>query len=680
MAEFPVNPCSGPDQVLPATSLKTWTIDTPVLLQMSTSGYASAVPLSMYSMMKAVAEDKPLRKAMALQQHGTWKSWNYRDYFEESCTVAKAFIALGLERSHGVCLMGNNHPHWLIANFGSIFAGGVSTGVYTSNSPITCRHMAKDCRAQVLVLENQHYIDKFLPLKQFLPHVKVIVQYSGTPTMPGVLSWQELLAIGSKQSDDAFNNRLKLQAVNQCCSLIYTSGTTGLPKGVMTSQDAITWCVTQIVAVTNPQRESKDIVSYLPLSHIAGLMSDCYAAVAMASTVFFTENDILKGGSLIDALRQIEPTGLLSVPRVWEKLYDKLQEYERSLTPTKKKMGDWCKQQILNYYDALSEGRELSSFEQVRLSMARKAVANVKTSLGLSKAVNLVSGGAPLSPDIQKYFMSMDMPVRDSYALSETAAIGFSNVFLPGNFRSGSLGKVVRLTSMEIKRYSADFGEYTDKEGEICFKGRSIFMGYLNQEDVTNEVILDDGWMRTGDLGYLDKDGYLFLSGRVKEIIITAGGENVPPVFIESAIKKLLPFLSNTMLVGDRRKYLSILLTVKCGVEDKTGMPNEALGPSVVAWCAERGVTLNTVSEFRREIERDGDGPLAMGVQDAIDRYNSEHAISNAQKVQRWTFLPHDFSLATGELNNFLKLKRKVTARMYADVIDDLYGDVKSKL
>ncbi|XP_018019281.1 long-chain-fatty-acid--CoA ligase ACSBG2 [Hyalella azteca] len=625
----------GPDQILPASSHKGWEANSAVTLQMKASGPTSAKPISVYSFLHKIADQYPTQKALAVKRDGDWKYWTYEEYFRDSCTIARAFIKLGLEQHGGVCIMGFNAPEWLLANFGGIFAGGITAGVYTTNSPEACLHLAKDCRAQIIVVENDKYLEKFLAIKQQLPELKALIQWSGTPTAPGALSWQELLQLGYDEPEEPLQERLKRMAVNQCCTLIYTSGTTGPPKGVMCSHDNLTWTGQQYGLFTFDLKICEErFVSYLPLSHLAAQMTEIYMAVSIAATIYFALPDALKG-SLGVTMKEVQPTGFLGVPRVWEKIHEKMVEAGRSSGGLTLLAAGWAKYHGLNYYKALQAGRSLSWYEWLQYNLARTLVLNrVKEALGLYHAHNFVSGSAPIGLDVLEFFQSLDMPIMEGYGLSESLSIGTMGLLKTGYFKPGTVGKVLsELTSMKL-RPSDMANKKQEGEGEICFKGRNVFMGYLNLPDKTHETIDDDGWLASGDLGWLDADGFLHISGRVKELVITAGGENIPPVIIEECIKKELPILSNAMVIGDRRKFLSILLTVKCHMDETTGAPLETLASPVRSWCSERGLQIATVAQFKKASE-DRRGLVAQAIQAAIDKYNRDHAISNAQKVQR---------------------------------------------
>ncbi|XP_045612661.1 long-chain-fatty-acid--CoA ligase ACSBG2 [Procambarus clarkii] len=670
---------NGPDQILPATSFKTSVIDEAVQLYINENEPMAAQPISIHTMLQKRSELYPKHPALAVKRNNAWRYWTYRDYFDQSRIVAKAFIRLGLERFSGVCIMGFNSPEWLIANFGAIFAGGVTAGVYTTNSPEACRQLADNCQAQIIVVDNADCLNKFLAVKRFLPHIKVMIQWLGVPSAPGVLSWAELMAVGLAENDICLNERLSLSAVNQCCTLIYTSGTTGPPKGVMFSQDHLTWGGLQYhVNQAELQSAHEVIVSYLPMSHLAAQMLDIYLACTIAATVYFAQPDALKG-SLLQTLIEAQPSCVFAVPRVWEKIYEKMKEKGAEVGALKKKLASWAKYHGLNYYNAIRDGRSLTMYESMANTLAKALIINkVKEALGMGRAQFLCSGAAPISKEVLEYFMSLDLPVMEGYGLSESLSLCSMSYLQSGMFRVGSVGKVLPQTTVRLEYYEG----LKPAEGEICMKGRNIFMGYLEMSEETNKTIDDDGWLHSGDIGSFDEDGFLYITGRIKELVITAGGENIPPVPIEESVKKALPFISNAVLIGDHRKYLSMLLTLKAEIDDETGEPLPILTQPCQAMMKEVGLYIETTGDALAEIKTNPKGTLATIINKGIEKYNTEDSVSNAQKVQRWTLLPLDFSQSTGELNNTLKIKRHFVMEKYKDVIDSMYNSqyISSKL
>ncbi|XP_018019272.1 long-chain-fatty-acid--CoA ligase ACSBG2 [Hyalella azteca] len=475
------------------------------------------------------------------------------------------------------------------------------------------------------------------------------------------MSWAEFMHLGASTPDDELQQRLSLQAVNQCCTLIYTSGTTGPPKGVMCSQDNITWSARAIADFFSLKHDDS-IVSYLPLNHIAAQMVDLY--VAMPSRKL----DVLV--AVITVL--VQPTEFLTVPRLLEKIHEQLTAASAESSPAKRAVAAWAKREGSNYYRALREGRRLTQKEQLRYRLAKMLVfSKVKKALGLTNCRNLTSGSAPLSPELVEFFFSLDLPQSNVWALSESCGIGTINHLHEDRYRTGSVGKAVPGAKISIQKSDVSSRQ---GEGEICMKGRNVFMGYFNNKEKTDETIQDDGWMRTGDLGHLDEDGFLYVSGRAKEIIITAGGENIAPLPIEAAVKKLIPAVANAVVVGDGKKYLSMLLTFCCSVDPDTMVPHDSLSAPALDWLRGLGSAVTTVTQLRDEVQQQPNGIIATAIQAAIDVYNSEHATSRIHQLKRWSVLPHDFSLATGELNNTLKLKRSYVTEKYSELIEEIYS------
>ena len=429
---------------------------------------------------------------------------------------------------------------------------GFAAGLYTTNTPEACEHCAVNCEAQIFVVEDHKQLEKIIKIKQNLPHLKAIIQYSGKPTVDGVISWDEFMSKGRSQPDSILEDRLKRIAINQCCTLIYTSGTTGAPKGVMLTHDNLTWVAQAMCQANNLIPGKECVVSYLPLSHVAAQVADVYLPMAGLGTVYFAQPDALKG-SLGATLKEVRPTRFLGVPRVWEKIFEKMQDVGRKTTGIKKSIATWAKSVGLEANTRRSKGDFTKPFG---FSVANAIVfKKVKAVLGLDRCVMHLSGAAPIAPEVVRYFHSLDICLTEVYGMSEST--GPHTLATADSFRFASVGKTSSGCYTKLDKPDPD------GNGEVCMGGRNICMGYLRMEDKTHEAIDDEGWLHSGDIGKVDKDGFLFITGRLKELIITAGGENIPPVLIEDVLKEELPCISNAMLIGDKRKFLSILLTLK---------------------------------------------------------------------------------------------------------------------
>ena len=368
-------------------------------------------------------------------------------------------------------------------------------------------------------------------------------------------------------------------------------------------------------------------------------------------TTIFADKMALRG-SLLDTLREARPTIFFGVPRVWEKIMEGMLAKGKDVKGLKKKISVACKKAGLDFH--------LHNKQSLMYTMGQKVVyKKVREALGFDRCVAFFGGAAPLSMECLKYFCSLDIIVLELYGMSETTGPHTINFF--NNWKIGTVGPLLS----GCKNRLADPDE--KGEGEVCMWGRHVMMGYLNRPDKTSEDVDEEGWMHSGDLGSMDSSGFLSITGRKKELIITAGGENVAPVPIEDHIKAQLPCISNAILIGDKQKFLSVFLTFKVVMDNDS--PTNQLSPTAIDWCKDLGRdNITTVDD----ILSGPDKKIMAAIQMGIDKAN-KHAVSNAARVQRWTILPTDVSIPGGELGPTLKLKRFYFCKKYNDAIERLY-------
>ncbi|XP_044086762.1 long-chain-fatty-acid--CoA ligase ACSBG1 isoform X3 [Neovison vison] len=580
--------------------------------------------------------------AMGFKRQGTWEHISYTQYYQLARKAAKGFLKLGLQQAHSVAILGFNSPEWFFSAVGAVFAGGIVTGIYTTSSPEACQYIAHDSRANIIVVDTQKQLEKILKTWKQLPHLRAAVMYRDAPPkkMANVYTMDELLQLGDGLPEETLDAVIAAQRPNQCCVLVYTSGTTGSPKGVMLSQDNITWTArygSQAGDIRPAEVQQEVVVSYLPLSHIAAQIYDLWTGLQWGAKVCFAEPDALKG-SLVDTLREVEPTSHMGVPRVWEKFMERIQEAAAQSGFIRRKMLLWAMSVALEQ-NLTCPGSDLKPFS-ARLA-DYLVLGRVRQALGFAKCQKSFYGAAPMTAETQHFFLGLNIRLYAGYGLSETSGPHFMSS--PNNYRLYSSGKVVPGCLAKL------VNEDAEGVGEICLWGRTIFMGYLNMEDKTREAVDDEGWLHTGDTGRLDADGFLYITGRLKELIITAGGENVPPVPIEEAVKTELPIISNAMLIGDQRKFLSMLLTLK-----------------------RVGSKATTVSE----IVDTKDEAVYRAIEQGIQRVNSK-AAARPYCIQKWAILQRDFSISGGELGPTMKLKRLMVLDKYKDIIDSFYQEQK---
>ncbi|KAL9986588.1 hypothetical protein ACROYT_G000756 [Oculina patagonica] len=650
--------------VKPAPAESSWTIqpDGAVKLLLGSTESTSRSPRTIVQLLQRAVRTAPNRTALGVKRNNEWVKWTYTEYYEAVRSAAKSFIKLGLERFHGVGIIGFNSPEWLISDLGAIFAGGLAVGIYTTNSPEACHYVAENCEANIIVVENNHQLHKVLKVWDRLPHLKAVVQYIGEleeGTPPNVYNWNQFMEVGKEVSDDVLQERIDELTPNKCSTLIYTSGTTGNPKGVMLSHDNVVWTAeTASQHVKAGEKFVEQVISYLPLSHIAAQELDIFMPIHLVASVWFAQADALKG-SLVQTLREVRPTLFFGVPRVYEKIMEKLKELGQSVTGMKRKMATWAKGVALKGNMNLEKGQSVPFGWTLANGLVLK---KIRAALGLDRCRMAVVGAAPVTMETLRYFQSINIPLYELFGMSECS--GPLTVSIPGHIVSGSCG--IAMDGMEMKIINPD----EDGNGELCIKGRHVFMGYLKNEEKTKEALDDEDWLHSGDIGKIDENGMLYITGRIKELIITAGGENIAPVPIEDAIKEEVPIISNAMVLGDKRKFLSCFLTLKVVVDPETGEPSDKLTDVAIEFCKSVGSEATTVTE----ILSTKDEKIMKAIQDGVDRANNK-SVSRAQKVQKWSILEKDFSIPGGELGPTLKLRRPIVSKMFKDKIDAFYEE-----
>lgn len=582
--------------------------------------------------MKGTVDKYGNKVALNTKINGEWTEMTWNEYYGQVRTTARAFIGLGLEVGKAVSILGNNCPQWFISDLAGIFAGGVPGGIYTTNSPEQCQYIAEHSEANIAVVEDSEQLAKFKEIRGNLPDLRAIILMNGSDPDENVYSWEDLKKLAEKVSEEELNKRIKAQKPDDTCTLIYTSGTTGNPKGVMISHDNITWVAKQILGMVDAGPEER-IISYLPLSHIAEQIVSLHGPYLLGCGVWFAESLDKLG----DNLTEVHPTFFVGVPRVWEKIQAKMMTAGVQNSPLKKKIAAWARKKGLEGGYAHQKGQSMPFLH----GLANKLVfSKVREKLGLDQCRFFVSTAAPISMDTLEFFLSLGIPITEVYGMSECTGPG--TVSLPESFKyeTGWAGPPVVGSEMKIA-----------EDGEVLMRGRHVLKGYFKNEAATKETIDADGWLHSGDVGIIDDRGFLKITDRKKELIITAGGENIPPQVIEGKIKAI-PVLSQVVVIGDKRKYMTALFT---------------LDPEKVAQVAadEAG------SPAKDSAEASKCKKFNAYIQGKVDEINK--TLARVQTIKKFVILPEELSIEGEELTPTMKLKRRIVNEKYAKEIESMY-------
>ena len=575
------------------------------------------------------------RPALRVKRDGEWKTVTWSTYGRDVRRAARALIELGVQPGQGVSLIGQNNPEWLVADVGAIFAGAMPAGIYTTNSAEQARYITDHCEAKVSFADTPQQVAKFVAEKDRLPRLEAVVQMTGKPAADAgrgklrVLGWAEFLALGDAVPDAALDARLRAQKPDDVCTLIYTSGTTGEPKAVMITHTNIVWTAGSLLPTLKLGPDDVSL-SYLPLSHVAEQILTIHGPMAMGSVVYFAESI----ENLGENLAEVRPTVFMGVPRVWEKIQAKMQAAGQNAPPMRKKLVAWARKTGL----AGGFAEQRSAKKPLLFPVAKKIVFDkVRQRLGLDRARICVTSAAPISRDTLEFFLALGIPLLEVYGMSECT--GPATYSPPERYRTGKCG--VGLPGAELK---------VAEDGEICMRGKHVFKGYLKDAEATKNALDSEGWLHSGDIGTIDAEGFLQITDRKKDLLITAGGENIAPQVLEGHLKGI-PVVAQAVVIGDRRKYLAALVTLD---------PERLGAEAALAGSPARNVDdAAKCSLFNKHLEKQ------------IDTINEK--LARVQTIKRFTIIPQEFTIDGGELTPTMKVKRKVVNEKYKLEIESLY-------
>ena len=573
---------------------------------------------------------------------GPWQTITWEQTRQRALELAAGLIELGLQPGERVALMLPNRVEHVLADLGAVHAGGVPVTFYATLAADQIGYVAADCEATIAVLDGASELARWKAVLSSLPRLKKIIVRDAAACQPGdqYLSWADFAALGRERhaaAPEAVADRIAAISPDDPVTLLYTSGTTGNPKGVVVTHRSVLYEVTT-ADFTGYVMDRMRGVSYLPLAHIAERVIGIYLPVHLAGHAYFC-HDAATG--LLATLGAAQPTYFFGVPRVWEKIQAGIQALMSvEQDPAKRAAVEAAMDTGRRYVRSCEFGHTTPDDLAEEFRRADESVLQpIRSLLGLGQAEVVSSGAAPLPPDVGEFFAGLGMKILDVYGMTETTGAFTTN--RPGEFRLGTVGRAV--PGMEVK---------IAEDGEILARGPLNTPGYLNLPERTADLIDDDGWLHTGDIGSMDADGFLSVVDRKKELIITSGGENISPAAIENLLVAH-PLIGQALSYGDRRRYVVALLTLD--------------GDVAPAWARARGIEAYSLAELAEQ------PAVLAAVGEAVAAANER--LARVQQVKRWRLLPVEWTAESEELTPTLKLKRRVVHAKYADVIDALYED-----
>ena len=582
-----------------------------------------------------IAEGGDSVRYMVPGDHG-YTPVTYRQVGDASREIGLGLMALGLSRGDRVAILSTTRLEWCLADIGSTLGGFVTVPIYPSNLPDQVEYILAHSRARAVFVEDEPQYNKVAGVRSRLPHLSsVVMMTGGAEGKEGATTLSALRERGKEHGSGnpgALEARAEEILPTDDLTIIYTSGTTGPPKGVVTRHSNYAFNVTSALEAVHVPRGSM-FLQFLPLAHSLGRLEHFLAFDAMAVSSF--ARSLL---TVAEDLAAVRPEIMVSVPRLYEKFYARVQAKVEEDGGLKKAIFEWALGVGREASRCRQQGREPKGFLALKNGIADRLVfQKIRARMG-GRLRFFISGGAPLSREIAEFLHAIGVLILEGYGLTETSTVTTVNRL--ERYKFGTVGKALPGTEIRI---AAD--------GEILVRGPHIFREYFNDPAATREAIGPDGWFHTGDIGVLDEEGFLRITDRKKDIIVTSGGKNIAPQNLENLLKNDR-YVSQAFVFGDRKKYLTALLTLA---------PEE-----IVAWAARKGIADRSVEALAKHPE------VLQLMRERVDEVN--RGLASFEQVKKFAVLETDFSQETGELTPTLKVRRKVVVEKYGRILDDLYG------
>lgn len=592
---------------------------------------------TLVEMFQRVVKTHGAKTSLMEKKEGVYQGFSYQEFGARVKHFALGLAALGVKHGDRVALISENRSEWAIADFGILSIGATNVPIYPTITPKQIEYILKDSESKMIITSKPDLTDKIVEIFDNLPALKQII-YMDEPSerKKYMLSYQAIYEKGrafEKDHPDYYEKAVKKVKPDDLCGIIYTSGTTGAPKGVMLTHDNLLSNVKGGLAVLKVD-ETDTLLSFLPLCHSFERMAGHFLAVSTGATIAYAESV----ETVADNLGEVKPTLMTTVPRLLEKVHGRVIANAEAGSPIKKKIFWWAMKTGEKFVEAKFKNK-ISGLLNFKYNLATKLVFSKLHARVGGRLRFFVSGGAPLSKEIAEFFYKAGILVLEGYGLTETSPVICVN--REEKFKFGSVGPTIPRVEVKI----AD-------DGEILTRGPHVMKGYYKNPAATAETIDSDSWLHTGDIGFLDDDGFLTITDRKKNIIVTSGGKNVTPATIENLLITS-PYIEQIMVLGDKRNYLTALIVPAY----------EALKK----YATEHGISFTNNEELVSHAE------IYQLVDKEVQNLTSE--LARFEQIKKFTLMPKEFTIEAGELTPTLKIKRKVVSDKYADLIEKMYRE-----
>jgi len=574
---------------------------------------------------------------------GLWRAYSWNDVAKRVREIGAGLVALGFAPGEVASVLANTCREWVWADLAVQTMGGVCNGIYPTDAASQVHYLCSDSRTAYLFVEDDEQLDKALEVRDQLPALRKIIVFDmeGLSKLHDdqVISLDQLCTLGRaelQRQPRLVDERLACRYPDDTAVLVYTSGTTGRPKGAMiTHANICSVLAGSGSALFEGLPMGGERVAFLPLCHIAERMIGEYISILRRSVINFVENP----ETVFENLREVQPAVFFAVPRVWEKVYSTVQITVREAGKLQQLAYAWALGEGMAIAQAREGGGQPGALLRLRYGLARTLVLNnVRRMVGLNRVQLALTGAAPISPELIRWYLALGIPLREGWGMTETSGGGTVTPFDAG--KPGSIGMPGPGVEMMISA-----------QGEILLRGANVIKGYLNQPEKTAETIDAAGWLHTGDVGRVDDDGYFYITDRMKDIIITAGGKNVTPSEWENQLK-FSPYVTDAVVIGDKRAYLSCLVMID--------------EENVAQWAQDRDVPFSDFKSLTRAPE-----VLAL-IGAEIEKVNKEFA--RVEQIKQFRLIEQRLTAEDEELTPTMKLKRALVARKYAELIEGMYA------